>query len=185
MSSNARNCYSRNGTQIDDVAYQPCNSDGSHDSVCCGTNHQGAGHTNVANDVCDANGLCQNFEAFDGTNGGVKVWWRQGCTDPTWQSEHCLKDVCNFAKWQADNAPVQKCSDGKWCCGEKSCCSITSSLFQLAATLGPTPTPGPASISTMSTSANPSARIMSSTGNSFAPRKPIPIRKSGCGSTQP
>jgi hypothetical protein len=98
MSSNSRNCYSRNGTQIDDVAYQPCSSDSSRDSVCCGTNHQGAGHTNVANDVCDPNGLCQNFEAFDGTNAGVKVWWRQGCTDPTWQSEHRLKDVCNFAK---------------------------------------------------------------------------------------
>lgn len=98
MASSTRNCYSRNGTQIVDVAYQPCSSDSSRDSVCCGTNHQGAGHANVANDICDPNGLCQNFEAFDGTNAGVKVWWRQGCTDPTWQSEDCLRDVCNFAK---------------------------------------------------------------------------------------
>jgi hypothetical protein len=98
MSSAKRVCYTRNGTQITDIAYQPCNSDVSRDSVCCGTNHQGAGHLLVANDACDPNGLCQNFEAFDGTNQGVKNWWRQGCTDPTWQSESCLKDVCNFGK---------------------------------------------------------------------------------------
>lgn len=93
-----RTCYARNGTAITDIAYQPCASDSTRDSPCCGTNHQGAGHLNVANDVCDSNGLCQNFEAFDGTNEGVKIWWRQGCTDPTWQSEACLKDVCNFGK---------------------------------------------------------------------------------------
>jgi hypothetical protein len=98
MSSAKRVCYNRNGTQITDIAYQPCNSDVSRDSVCCGTNHQGAGQLLVANDVCDPNGLCQNFEAFDGTNQGVKNWWRQGCTDPTWQSESCLKNVCNFGK---------------------------------------------------------------------------------------
>jgi hypothetical protein len=98
MSSNKRACYTRNGTTIEDIAYQPCNSDSSRDSVCCGTNHQGAGHVQVANDACDPNGLCQNFEAYDGTNQGVKNWWRQGCTDPTWQSESCLKNVCNFAK---------------------------------------------------------------------------------------
>lgn len=72
--------YSRNGTIITDIAYQPCSSTG--ESACCGTNHDGAGHTNVANDVCETNGLCQNYESFDDTNEGVKLWWRQGCTDP-------------------------------------------------------------------------------------------------------
>jgi hypothetical protein len=98
MSSSQRICYTRNGTQITDTAYQPCNSDRTRDSSCCGINHSGAGHTGIANDVCDPNGLCQNFEAFDGTNGGEKLWWRQGCTDPTWESAECLKDVCNFAR---------------------------------------------------------------------------------------
>jgi hypothetical protein len=97
-SSQSRTCYTRNGTTITDISYQPCTSDPSRDSVCCGTNHQGAGQLNVANDVCDPTGLCQNFEAYDGTNAGVKNWWRQGCTDPTWQSESCLKNVCNFDK---------------------------------------------------------------------------------------
>jgi hypothetical protein len=97
-SSPPRICYTRNGTQITDSAYQPCNSDRTRDSGCCGTNHSGAGHVGIANDVCDPNGLCQNYEAFDGTNEGVKLWWRQGCTDPTWESEECLKDVCNFAR---------------------------------------------------------------------------------------
>jgi hypothetical protein len=94
----SRSCYTRNGTLIADIAYQPCSSSPSVDSPCCGTNHQGAGHTNVADDTCEANGLCQNFEAFDGTNAGVKNWWRQGCTDPTWRSEKCLGTVCDFAK---------------------------------------------------------------------------------------
>jgi hypothetical protein len=97
MSSITRICYNRDGTPITDIAYQPCNNDTSRDSVCCGTNHQGAGQTNVADDVCEANGLCQNYESFDGTNEGVKLWWRQGCTDPTWESAECLGNVCDDA----------------------------------------------------------------------------------------
>jgi hypothetical protein len=98
MSSIARACYTRNGTHITEIDYQPCDTNPSRDSVCCGTNHQGAGHPQVANDVCESNGLCQNFEPYDGTNAGAKIWWRQGCTDPTWQSEDCLKNVCNYDK---------------------------------------------------------------------------------------
>lgn len=95
MASKARTCYNRDGTEISNDAYQPCISDSTRESFCCGTNHQGAGETNVADDVCESNGLCQNYEAFNGSNEGVKLWWRQGCTDPTWQSEECLRDVCN------------------------------------------------------------------------------------------
>jgi hypothetical protein len=98
MNSPTRICYTRNGTQINDTAYRACTTDRTRDSACCGTNHQGAGDTGVANDVCESNGLCQNFEPYDGTNEGAKLWWRQGCTDPTWESEYCLKDVCNFAR---------------------------------------------------------------------------------------
>jgi hypothetical protein len=97
MTSSARTCYNRDGTQITDIAYQPCDNNPSRDSVCCGTNHQGAGQTKVADDVCEANGLCQNYEPFDGTNDGVKMWWRQGCTDPTCESEECLGNVCDDA----------------------------------------------------------------------------------------
>ncbi|KAF3043042.1 hypothetical protein E8E11_005969 [Didymella keratinophila] len=130
----ASNCYSRNGTLITDIAYQPCSSSG--ESACCGTNHNGAGHVNVANDVCESNGLCQNYEAFDGTNKGVKLWWRQGCTDPTWSSPNCLASVCNTEDYEDDNAPVYSCGNGNWACGSKSYCSTSSRLFTLAATVG-------------------------------------------------
>ncbi|KAF9692577.1 hypothetical protein EKO04_009776 [Ascochyta lentis] len=130
----SRECYSRNGTLITDVAYQPCSSSG--ESACCGTNHSGAGHTGVANDVCDANGLCQNHEGFDGTNEGVKLWWRQGCTDLTWSSPNCLASVCDTAEYEDDNAPVYDCGNGNWACGVKSYCSTSSRLFTLAATVG-------------------------------------------------
>ncbi|KAJ4400022.1 hypothetical protein N0V91_008997 [Didymella pomorum] len=130
----AGSCYSRNGTLITDIAYQPCSSTG--ESACCGTNHDGAGHLNVANDVCDSNGLCQNYEAFDGTNEGVKLWWRQGCTDPTWSSPNCLASVCDTEDYEYENAPVYSCGNGNWACGSKSYCSTTSKLFTLAATVG-------------------------------------------------
>jgi hypothetical protein len=94
--SRARKCYSRNGTLITDIAYKPCGSDPERDTFCCGTNHQGAGHRLVSDDVCEFNGLCQNYEPYDGKNEGVKLWWRQGCTDETWESKYCLKDVCNY-----------------------------------------------------------------------------------------
>lgn len=94
--TSARNCYYLNGTQITDIAYQPCHSDTTRDSACCGTNHEGAGHTGVANDVCESNGLCQNWEGFDGVDPPPKLWWRQGCTDPTWQSPYCLGSVCDY-----------------------------------------------------------------------------------------
>ena len=88
-------CYSRNGTLITNIAYQPCNNDKARDSVCCGTNHSGAGETNVANDICEENGLCQNWEGKVGNEEPEKLWWRQGCTDPTWESPFCLKNVCS------------------------------------------------------------------------------------------
>ena len=37
------------------------------------------------NDSCEKNGLCGNAKIGDNT------FWRESCTDPTWQSESCLK----------------------------------------------------------------------------------------------
>lgn len=129
-----RSCYSRNGTVIKDIAYQPCGDSG--ESACCGTNHGGAGNIGIANDVCDTNGLCRNFEGFDGTNEGTIVWSRQGCTDPGWNTPDCLPNVCNTAEYQVDNAPVYSCGNGNWACGKQSYCSATPRLFVLAETLG-------------------------------------------------
>jgi hypothetical protein len=79
MASETRNCYNRDGTQITDIAYQPCDKKHtSGDSVCCGTNHQGAGQTNVADDVYETNGLCQNCEPFDGMNEGLRCGGDRG-----------------------------------------------------------------------------------------------------------
>ena len=166
----SRNCYSRNGTLITDIAYQACSSSG--DSACCGTNHDGAGHVGVANDVCDANGLCQNFEPYDGTNEGVKMWWRQGCTDPTWSSPNCLANVCDTLEYENDNAPVYSCGDNSWACGRKSYCSSTSRLFTLAATVGKQAAASTsASVAVSTTASSNSASLVTPTagGASSAP----------------
>lgn len=129
-----RSCYTRNGTQIADIAFQPCSSSG--DSACCATNNGGAGKIGIANDVCDPNGLCRNFEGFDGSNEGEIVWWRKGCTDPSWNSPDCLGNVCNTAEYQEVDAPVYSCGSGNWACEKQSYCSATPRVFVLAQTLG-------------------------------------------------
>lgn len=166
------NCYSRNGTLITDIAYQPCSSSG--DSACCGTNHDGAGHVGIANDVCDANGLCQNFEPYDGTNEGVKMWWRQGCTDSTWSSPNCLASVCDTLEYENDNAPVYSCGDNSWVCGRKSYCSSTSRLFTLAATVGKEAAASTSVSVAVSTKASSNiASLVTSTAGSVSASAPI------------
>jgi hypothetical protein len=168
----SRYCYTRNGTPITDAAYQPCNNSTTH-SACCGINHSGAGHTGIADDTCESNGLCANFEAFTGDNEGMKMYWRQGCTDPTWQSEYCLGQVCNARNPQDknDNWVVQWCGDGKWCCGDKTCCGFTNSLFELAATVGQTSTSSSISASGTASTTGPAttdASAISTTAQSTA-----------------
>ena len=178
MSLKSRYCYTRNGTPITDSAYQPCNN-GTQHSACCGTNHSGAGHTGIADDTCETNGLCANFESFTGDNKGVKMYWRQGCTDPTWQSEYCLGHVCDARnpEDENDNWVVQWCGDGKWCCGDKTCCAFTNSLFELAATVGPTSTSASGSASSTA-SATGSATADASTGSSTAQSTASPTSSS-------
>ena len=139
-------------------------------------NHRGVGETLVADDKCMVNGLCQNFEAFDGTNTGQQLWWRQSCTDPTWQSPYCLVDVCSVTevlfkpvaerslsisliqRWYAlSNAPMRNCGGYSWCCGKEYCCKTYANVFQLAATVGPT------SPVASATSASSTANVGSST----------------------
>jgi hypothetical protein len=69
-------CYAPDSTVIE-LGSQPCdNVSGAH-SMCCATNRT----TNA--DQCLKNGLCYN------PNGGL--YWREGCTDPTWTSEACSR----------------------------------------------------------------------------------------------
>ncbi|KAH6639422.1 hypothetical protein C7974DRAFT_131060 [Boeremia exigua] len=168
QSRNGGYCYFRNGTTSRSTmgeAYQPCNNS-TQGSACCGTNHEGAGDIGVANDRCLPNGLCQNFVGYDPAlnNEGQQLWWRQGCTDPTWQSPYCLGNVCNGTEYAFDNAPVRNCGGNAWCCGDETCCQTASNIFQLAATVGPSssvPSETPASSTSTSTltstSTSPSA----------------------------
>ncbi|PVH97435.1 hypothetical protein DM02DRAFT_674138 [Periconia macrospinosa] len=154
-----RYCYSRNGTTLLDPAFQPC-SNGTAHSACCMTNHSGAGHVGIANDICMENGLCQNFRGFDGTNEGQQAWSIQGCTDQLWNSPYCLANVCDTTEYPGDqhgNVGVWNCGAQKWCCGEKSCCNNKNKIFELAATVGPTSSvPSATSFSSASTSSSAS-----------------------------
>lgn len=69
--------------------------------------------------------------------------------------------MLTIAQWQNDNAPVISCADGTWCCGDADCCNIASSVFVLAATVGPTSTRASSSTSS-STSSQATTSIDSS-----------------------
>ncbi|KAF2177115.1 hypothetical protein K469DRAFT_697475 [Zopfia rhizophila CBS 207.26] len=112
----------------------------------------------AANDECQENGLCSN------ANGLV---WREGCTDPTWESPSCLK-LCTgdhkdkFGNWyNATDIVITQCEDGSLCCGgaevARDCCkagkgvrikdgevltSMVSSLSISGAFMSSTQTPG-------------------------------------------
>jgi hypothetical protein len=84
-------CYFPNGTANSDPAFQPCNTTTGAQSMCCATNRPG-----YALDICLTNGLCQNPCNADGDCGAESGgrFWRESCTDPTWNSLYCLKNVC-------------------------------------------------------------------------------------------
>lgn len=85
-------CFNPDGSQISDSdaaqAFQPCNQIAGVVSQCCGTNWSAVAPGKVANDVCQPNGLCLN------NLNGVPLYWRSSCTDKTWQSPLCLKNLC-------------------------------------------------------------------------------------------
>jgi hypothetical protein len=82
------------------------------------------------------------------------------------------------AQWQNDNAPVRSCPGGKWCCGDESCCNIASSVFALAATVGPTSThtSSPASSTIFSPASISTATSLSTTqlGSTIATSTSVP-----------
>ena len=83
-------CYFPNGTATTNEEFQPCVAITGVVSMCCATNR-----TQFA-DECLSNGLCHNPCATTGlcgdTTGGQ--YWRETCTDKTWNSPFCLKNVC-------------------------------------------------------------------------------------------
>ncbi|EQB52347.1 hypothetical protein CGLO_08031 [Colletotrichum gloeosporioides Cg-14] len=140
-------CFVPNGTNRNDIkdfhldTYEPCVSSGH--AMCC----------NIKNgDRCEANGLCWNNVD--------KKFWRESCTDPTWQSPKCLK-LCISDDYQSDgigatgtDIVVTECADESYCCGNDNqrvndCCEegkgvriedgqvvTTSSLMPTASSAG-------------------------------------------------
>ncbi|KAF4823225.1 hypothetical protein CGCSCA5_v001816 [Colletotrichum siamense] len=112
-------CFVPNGTNRNDIndshfdTYEPCVSSGH--SMCC--NVKGG-------DSCKANGLCWNNV--------YSKFWRESCTDPTWESPKCLQ-LCISDDYQSDGVgatgtdmTVTECADKSYCCGDdqnaKDCC---------------------------------------------------------------
>ncbi|KAA6412155.1 MAG: hypothetical protein FRX48_04306 [Lasallia pustulata] len=126
--SAATACYYPDGSRVADPAYQPCNPAPGAQSMCCGTNHTQP----TLDDTCLPNGLCQTLGAT-----ADNMFWRESCTDPTWDSPSCLKGFCVSGVGVSGNIGLTLCSDGTWCCGSTSttCCTDKQGI-SLAATVG-------------------------------------------------
>ncbi|CAI7664602.1 unnamed protein product [Penicillium manginii] len=118
-------CYSPDGNEVTEESYVPCIAiDGVH-SMCCKMNH-----TNP--DTCDPNGLCFSTKGY---------YWREFCTDPTWESPNCLpKTVCSDNTGGQSNrtAMLTPClgdSAGSFCCGKNRDCCGTGNETTLNSTL--------------------------------------------------
>lgn len=86
----ASTCFYPDGSLASN-AYQPCNQVAHSVSMCCGTNRP-----DKTADECLSNGLCFNPCGVDGFCGGQDKgqYWRESCTDQSWNSPQCLKSLC-------------------------------------------------------------------------------------------
>lgn len=90
----AAKCYQPDGSPQLDDDYQPCGSISGVDSMCCATNRT-IGISPLSPDICLSNGLCHNPCGLTGgcTNMPGR-FWRDSCTDISWNSPSCLKGIC-------------------------------------------------------------------------------------------
>ncbi|MCJ1341458.1 hypothetical protein MMC09_006754 [Bachmanniomyces sp. S44760] len=144
-------CYTPNGGATNDVA---CTSKTTGASVCCSEGFE-----------CLSNGLCMapKSENVTGTQ-----FIRGTCTDKTWKDTacggFCTEENPKGGEW------VMKCSEGRYCCSDMSCCSKPGALIfslaepSVAATAGIYPT----STSSTSSSSSPTSKPTSSTHSSKA-----------------
>jgi hypothetical protein len=82
-------CYGIDGTPYATFdRYIPCNSTGAavgqHTSCC------------APGDICLTNGLCQSQ---GDNNRKANLFWRNGCTDPTWNDPACPKHCEGLGVW--------------------------------------------------------------------------------------
>lgn len=154
----------------DEDRYVPCNPD-AEASMCC-----------ASQDVCDAlTGLC-----FDEEH---QLWWRGSCTDPSWQSDACVKlflteseggkSVANRhgrhpPTWMPEakispDITLARCADGSWCpfanATSIQCCREGRGVFLESAN---TNTASSLPTATLSPRTTPIARRTISTGPAAA-----------------
>lgn len=81
-------CYREDNHNATNSIYTPCNNDTPF-SMCYRSQVDATG--SPADHSCLPNGITQNINIAGGYE-----YWRQSCTDPTWQSPYCLNafDAC-------------------------------------------------------------------------------------------
>ncbi|KAJ5634793.1 hypothetical protein N7528_002635 [Penicillium herquei] len=118
--SAAKTCYAPDGTSVKSHIYAPCIAIEGVESMCCRIND-----TNP--DTCLSSGLCY-------TNGtGIAGYWRDFCTDETWDSPNCLsKSICNTTAGGNSSWTyiMTACgSNNQYCCGDDtSCCGTDDAI---------------------------------------------------------
>ncbi|KAF4548656.1 Hypothetical protein D9617_26g078690 [Elsinoe fawcettii] len=131
-------CYKPTGAaQVAD--FVPCNSFNASNSYCCGAGRA----EGLPDDVCMPNGLCSQYTVNE-TNVDTMLYWREGCSNPDWPDEVCLRNVCPDPSQNDSNgnARITPCdgtpSSRTWCCGEnRDCCGKGGAdEIVLQATLG-------------------------------------------------
>jgi hypothetical protein len=100
--------------------YAPCNNVAAV-SMCCAI---GPGRIADGNaDTCIPGGLCYNP--------GSDIYWRESCTDPTWEDPACIKLFVNGTG--VTDVSITSCGDGSWCDGvgqaSTDCCIAGDGLF--------------------------------------------------------
>ncbi|KAH8599211.1 hypothetical protein B0O99DRAFT_683193 [Bisporella sp. PMI_857] len=165
----AATCYRPDTKANVSEIYVPCNM-AAPASMCWRSQRLGPAPPDAS---CLPNGLTLNINR-DGGN----EFWRQGCTDPTWQSPYCLKAFNQCSNDMNGNAWLTSC-DGtynstEWCCGSSNegCCGTPQAIV-LAQTLVVTSTSTLASststsASSTSTSASSTSTSVSSTSTSVS-----------------
>jgi hypothetical protein len=138
----------------DGYLYAPCDNVAAV-SMCCaiGTGRVAAGTA----DNCIPGGLCYNQ--------GANLYWRESCTDPTWNDPACIKLFVNGTA--VNDVAITPCDDGSWCdgVGEGSvdCCKAGDGFFVVN---GAETTQNPNSTTISSSSMSPTATATGSSSSS-------------------
>ncbi|OBT78732.1 hypothetical protein VF21_02596 [Pseudogymnoascus sp. 05NY08] len=108
---------------------------------------------------------------------GANRYWRQSCSDKTWESEYCLNAFNGCPIDTNGNAPVTPCGGDAeqattWCCGQSNtACCDTPAAIKIPLTIGPTST---TSTLSPSSSSSPAPSSTSSSGSSQTTPTPTP-----------